>query len=577
MVFPDNECSKIRVVENTDTLSDSSSDSDLPDCLNVINGQPNMIDFTLDGSINGVSAVLRLDSGADVSVISKDFIKDSDNVATHRTIHGIDCVDSTVPSYMLPLCAPGVKGKCLFAVHSKLPPGTVLIGRDLGDTFIKLLDRAKVTPKAVNLTRAQSKAREEANSEQELKHAVEGANPISLDSIPDVIPTIDSDISIVSTSNVSEQIEPEMPVPLNHTESVDHSECENLHEPIDPHSVDVPVVHSVDDPVVHSVDGPIIHSVDDSEQIEPAKDLTNNTHSNVSDDSGADQQVVCIPELHFDGITKPMLVNLQHEDKSLSHIWSWDEKCEKRCFVVDGVLMCLTTTNGRMSHSIVLPKQLRLKILKLAHNMSGHFGAGATRALINPYFTWPGLYKDIKNYVKSCVECQKFNKSLPPKAPLVSPEVIVTRFEKLAVDIVGPLEKSKQGYRFLLTAIDLATGFPFAYPMRGFTAEETAQNLLSIFSIIGPPVAVLSDQGRNFLSRVLSFLYSKFGVMRIKTSPYHPESNGKLERFHATLKTVIRKTVEKNLIGPRCLIWLCISYAIFRTQDMVIHHMSSHF
>ncbi len=54
-----------------------------------------MIDFTLDGSINGASAVLQLDSGADVSVISKDFIKDSNIVATHRTIHGIDCVNST--------------------------------------------------------------------------------------------------------------------------------------------------------------------------------------------------------------------------------------------------------------------------------------------------------------------------------------------------------------------------------------------------------------------------------------------------------------------------------------------------
>ncbi len=145
--------------------------------------------------------------------------------------------------------------------------------------------------------------------------------------------------------------------------------------------------------------------------------------------------------------------------------------------------MSLTTTNGRISHVIVLPKQLRCEI------------------------------------------------------PLIPPEVITSRFEKLVVDVVGPFPKSKHNFRYILTAMDLATGFPFAYPMRGFNAEETALNLLSIFSFIGSPLSILSDQGSNFLSRVLSFVYDKFGVLRIKTSPYHhPESNGTLSASTQPLK-----------------------------------------
>ncbi len=58
--------------------------------------------------------------------------------------------------------------------------------------------------------------------------------------------------------------------------------------------------------------------------------------------------------------------------------------------------MCLSTTNGRISHSIVLPNQLRPEVLTIAHNHSGHFGVGTTRALINPYFTWTGYIVMLK-------------------------------------------------------------------------------------------------------------------------------------------------------------------------------------
>ncbi len=86
--------------------------------------------------------------------------------------------------------------------------------------------------------------------------------------------------------------------------------------------------------------------------------------------------------------------------------------------------------------------------------------------------------------------------------------------------------------------------------MHGFTAEETAQNLILLFSFTGSPVAVLSDQGSNFLSRVMSCVYAKFGIQRIRTSPYHLESNGKLERLHSTLKAVIRKSLDNRSDWP---------------------------
>ncbi len=419
---------------------------------------------------------------------------------------------------MLSLCAPGVKGCCLFSVHPKLPSGCVLLGRNLGDVFVKLLNKAKTDPKSVMvITRARVKMSEEAEKLDSIKHAVEGAVPVSLDSIEENIQDCSDGVS-VDVSNL-----------LPNRNSAD----------------EVEVVTGLSD---NSVSNDVsVNDVSPSDISVPAENSVPVTSVPVN------SLKVCIPNIKFNGVSKDEFVKMQKDDISLSDMWKWASMREKRCFVVEDVLMCLTCTHGRTSHAVLVPEPLRKAVLVLAHEGSGHFGIGATRALINSNFTWPGLNKDVKSHVRSCAKCQCFNKSGPPKAPLCPPEAIVNHFDKIAVDIVGPLTKSRSAFRFLLTAMDLATGFPFAYPMRGYTAEETARNMLSIFSVIGSPAAVLSDQGSNFMSKVLESVYSKFAVARVRTSPYHPESNGKLERFHASLKAVLRKCITEKKDWPLVL------------------------
>ena len=112
--------------------------------------------------------------------------------------------------------------------------------------------------------------------------------------------------------------------------------------------------------------------------------------------------------------------------------------------------------------------------------------------------------------------------------------------------MVGPLDRSKQGYAYLLTGMDLATHFTYALPMKGYTAEETAQNFIKIIRDMGPPCLILTDQGQNFMSKVLKQVTENFAIARIRTSPYHPESNGSLERFYSTLKSVLKKCCENK-------------------------------
>ncbi len=101
--------------------------------------------------------------------------------------------------------------------------------------------------------------------------------------------------------------------------------------------------------------------------------------------------------------------------------------------------------------------------------------------------------------------------------------------------------------------MDLVTHFCYAFPMKGYAADESAINLLKIIRDMGLPQQILTDQGQNFMSRVLKQVTDKLAISRIRTSPYHPESNGTLERFHSTLKSVLRKCCENQRDWPEVL------------------------
>ncbi len=260
-----------------------------------------------------------------------------------------------------------------------------------------------------------------------------------------------------------------------------------------------------------------------------------------------------IPTLSFDGITRDKFIELQQADESLASLWEFSRKGEKHCFVIDGLLMCMTSTQNSVSHALVVPTSLRSRVLVAAHEGLGHGGINTTRALVNKHFTWPNLSGDIKKHVMSCKKCILHNRSGAPKVPMLEPEIISERGEKLAFDIVGPLPTSKPKFRFILTCLELASGFPFAVPLKSYTSEETSKAILSIISVLGTPLVILTDQGSNFMSVTLSHLKKRFNISSIRTSPYHPQSNGRLERFHSTLKSMLSKCLERKHDWPVAL------------------------
>ena len=199
-------------------------------------------------------------------------------------------------------------------------------------------------------------------------------------------------------------------------------------------------------------------------------------------------------------------------------------------------------------NQLVLPQQCREKVLSLAHSipLAGHLGKEKTRKRIMQHFYWPTIYKDVEHFCRCCRQCQKSSNKGVPKAPLVPLPIISTPFEKIAMDIVGPLPQSRSGHRYILVICDYSTRYPEAIPLRNIDAEQIAEELIKVFAQVGIPEEILTDQGSNFTSKLLSELYRLLKIQAVRTSPYHPQSDGLVEHFNQTLKMMLRKLVTKE-------------------------------
>ena len=185
-----------------------------------------------------------------------------------------------------------------------------------------------------------------------------------------------------------------------------------------------------------------------------------------------------------------------------------------------------------MREVVVIPHGLRKKMLKLAHDHCGHVGAGKTLWLLRRSCAWPGMYNVVKSYCKACHECHKAGAC---QAPMKEMPIVTMPFQHVAIDLVGPLPRAKGGWKYLLTYICLGSRYPEAIPLKTITAIEVAEALLEIFSRNGVPEVMLSDQGTQFVGLLMKLLCHRLGIDKIRTTPFHPQANGCVERFHGTL------------------------------------------
>ncbi|KAL3875881.1 hypothetical protein ACJMK2_033790 [Sinanodonta woodiana] len=170
-----------------------------------------------------------------------------------------------------------------------------------------------------------------------------------------------------------------------------------------------------------------------------------------------------------------------------------------------------------------------------------------TKARITAALYWSGMFGDIQRHCQTCDVCQKTARRTGKEgAPMVCPTIVSDPFVKIAMDIVGPLQRTKAGHEYILTIIDEATRYPEAIPLKDIEAKTVANALIGLFSRVGIPKVILTDQGTNFTSTLLKELYNMLNIKGITTSPYRTELNGNVERFNGTLKAVLKKLCSTN-------------------------------
>ena len=196
---------------------------------------------------------------------------------------------------------------------------------------------------------------------------------------------------------------------------------------------------------------------------------------------------------------------------------------------------------------LLLPKSIRNKIIELCHDtpISGHLGVEKTMSKLKQRVYWRTMKSDVSLYIQKCPVCSaNWQPKRKPKASLVDYRV-GHPMDRLGIDILGPLPQSNKGNVYILVIADYFTRWIEAYPLPNQTAETTANALLYEFmSRFGFPFEIHSDQGRNFQSEYFQELCKILGVTKTRSTPYHPASNGLVERFNQTLAKMIRSFIE---------------------------------
>ena len=196
-------------------------------------------------------------------------------------------------------------------------------------------------------------------------------------------------------------------------------------------------------------------------------------------------------------VTKEMLIHAQRNDSSLTLCFSSVVAAEENrrpvvFFQGNGVLMRRWSPDSseiNVVHQVVVPKDYRPHVLSLAHDSSlaGHLGVKKTYHRVLRNFFWPGLKSDVVKYCRTCHTCQivgKPNQPVPP-APLHPIPVLGEPFERVLIDCVGPLPKTKSGHQYILTVMCAATRYPEAIPLRTLKAKPVVKALTKFFPLLG--------------------------------------------------------------------------------------------
>ena len=207
-----------------------------------------------------------------------------------------------------------------------------------------------------------------------------------------------------------------------------------------------------------------------------------------------------------------------------------------------GNLYKIGSVGSDQEQKLVPPKNERQDLIASCHAECGHYSVKRTESLLNKKYTWQGIRQDISKHIRDCLECKLHESKFNTDPALHSIPVIPTAWHSIGIDIGGPFPTTSEGHRYVIIATDYFTKWIEAKPLVDQISKETANFVKGIIESFGAMSVVRTDQGTHFKGAFQEFLEMNLVDHRL-SRPYHPQSNGLVERSVQTISKALKKSV----------------------------------
>jgi hypothetical protein len=189
------------------------------------------------------------------------------------------------------------------------------------------------------------------------------------------------------------------------------------------------------------------------------------------------------------------------------------------------------------------------------HREYGHLGWPGLNGVLKTRAWWPSIESDVQAQVRTCPNC--LASKGPAEGQTRGPRNSLERediqlFEEWSIDLIGILPRTINGNRHIITAIERSTGWPVVRALKDATSQSVIDFIHDeIFSVYGTPNQILTDNSSNLISEATTSFLRAAGVKHRTTTPYHPQTNGKIERFNGMLG----KMLTQYCYGKQVILW----------------------
>jgi hypothetical protein len=178
------------------------------------------------------------------------------------------------------------------------------------------------------------------------------------------------------------------------------------------------------------------------------------------------------------------------------------------------------------------------------------------------------MEKDLRRFIASCPNCQIHQRqriSQEREYGRLVTDPSIQPFQRWGIDLMGRLPKTNDGNQWIITAIDYATGWPIAKAIPKATEETIADFIYDeIYMHYGAPQEIFTDGGKNLWGGIVQKYSEKMRTLHKGTSPYHPRTNGKVERLNGIIGTMLGKL----LLNKPTKLWDLVS----RSSSVCLPH-----